>query len=857
MGDVYQASDTKLNREVAIKVLPEIFADDAGRMARFEHEANILASLNHPNIAHIYGVEERALVMELAQGESPKGPMPFDEAWKIAVQIADALEYAHEQGVVHRDLKPANIKITPDGVVKLLDFGLAKAFSDTPDTAGNDPSNSPTLTLGGTAAGIIMGTAAYMAPEQARGKRVDRRADIWSWGVVLYELLTGERMFEGDDAAETLAAVIHKQPELERVPPQVRRLLGQCLEKDPKQRLRDIGDARHLLEQPIVLDAPQSRVGILVTVIACALAVIAAVAVWGWWRATLPVEHQLKRLDVDLGPDVSLVGDSNNGSTVLISADGTRLAYAASSRGGPTRLFTLRLDQTQATELRGTEGATAMVFSPDGQWLGFFAGGWLNKISVGGGAVVPLAPIDDMVGASWGADGDIIVGHRAGALQRVPLNGGGPRQVTGLRKDEVTHMAPSILPGGKGVVFGTQGPAPDQVASFSNGRTKTLEQRGFSPRYLATSKSVGHLIYVDQGTLFAVPFDPNRMESLGTPVPLFEDVAQATGSHFAQFDVSSEGTLVYRRSNAVLPLRTVQWLDETCKMEPLISEPGFYYFPRLSPDGKRLALSVSSDSRQTQTDIWIYDWQRNLTPHLTSGGRYSEPVWSPDGQYLVFHSSTSPPGLFWIRDDGAGQAQRLTTGDEIPGSWHKERLAFSKLSPGAGGLVGILPVAFENGQLRTAGTSEPIPTNSMRGYPNPVPVFSHDGRWLAYADGSEVYVRLASGQGKRIQISNNGGRFPVWSRTSSELLYRSRDQVMAMSYSVAGDVFTPGKSRTWCRLDPAVQGVPQAPFDLAPDGKHLVVIALAKTPVPTPPDHEVVLLLNFFDYLRQVVPIPK
>jgi serine/threonine-protein kinase len=493
--------------------------------------------------------------MELAEGESPKGPMPFDEAWKIALQVADALEYAHEQGVVHRDLKPANIKVTADGVVKLLDFGLAKAFSDTPDIAGNDPSNSPTLTLGGTVAGIIMGTAAYMAPEQAKGKRVDKRADIWSWGVVLYELLTGERLFKGEDATETLAAVIHKQPEFGRVPPQVRRLLGRCLEKDPKQRLRDIGEARHLLEQPIVLAASESRLGIVATVIACTLAVIAAIAGLEWWRATRPVEHQLIRLDVDLGPAVSLVGDSNNGNTVLISPDGTRLAYAASLAGGPVRLFTRRLDQTQATELGGTEGAAGIVFSPDGQWLGFFAGGRLNKISVVGGAVLPLAAMDTMVGASWGADGNIIVGHRYGALQRIPSGVGAQTQVTELRKGEVTHMAPSILPGGKGVVFVTGGVA-NQVASFSDGRTNTLEQRGFSPRYLATSKSAGHLIYVDQGTLFAVPFDPNRMETLGTPVPILYDVAQATGSGFAQFDVSNEGTLVYRRSNG--PLRTVQ-----------------------------------------------------------------------------------------------------------------------------------------------------------------------------------------------------------------------------------------------------------------------------------------------------------
>jgi serine/threonine-protein kinase len=863
MGDVYQASDTKLNREVAIKVLPEVFAHSAGRMARFEREAKILASLNHPNIAHIYGVEERALVMELAEGESPRGPMPFDEAWKIAMQIADALEYAHEQGVVHRDLKPANIKVTPDGVVKLLDFGLAKAFGDTSDTAADDPSNSPTLTLAGTVAGAIMGTAAYMAPEQARGKRVDKHADIWSWGVVLYELLTGERMFQGDDAAETLAAVIHKQPELERVPPQVRRLLGRCLEKDPKQRLRDIGEARHLLEQPIVLAASQSRLGIVATVIASALAVIAAIAGLGWWRATRPVEHQLIRLDVDLGPDVSLVADNNQSSTVLISPDGTRLAYAARLSGGRVRLFTRRLDQTQATELRGTEGAAGMVFSPDGKWLGFFAGGSFNKISVEGGPVVQVVPIDTMVGASWGTDGNIIVGHRYGPLQRIPSGGGAQTQVTGLRKGEVTHMAPSILPGGKGVVFVTGGVA-NQVASFSDGRTNTLAQRGFSPRYLATSKSAGHLIYVDQGTLFAVPFDPNRMEPLGTPVPIFEDVAQATGSGFAQFDVSSEGSLVYLRSNAGLPLRTVQWLDATGKMEPLISKPGYYFYPRLSPDGKRLALSVS-DSKQT-LDIRIYDWQRELMMNLTSGGRYREPVWSPDGHYLVFGSSGSPAGLFWIRDDGVGQAPQplLTTGDEMfPSSWWKDKLVFSQSSMTAEGLARILPVTLDSGQLRTAGKLEPIPIGDNMGNigRNPAAVFSPDGQWLAYAGGPgppQVFVQPASGLGKRIQISNNGGQFPVWSRASNEVLYRSGDQVMAVSYSIAGNVFTPlGKPRTWCKLDPAVQAVGAAPFDLTPDGKRIVVLSLAKTPDSSKADHEVVLLLNFFDYLRQKVPIPK
>jgi serine/threonine-protein kinase len=321
MGEVYRARDTKLKRNVALKVLPDAFARDPGRMLRFQREAELQASLNHPNIAHIYGVEERALVMELVEGESPKGPLPFDDAWKIALQIADALEYAHEKGVIHRDLKPANVKVTPDGVVKLLDFGLAKAFSETPDAGSANPENSTTITLGATVAGTVLGTAAYMSPEQAKGKKVDKRADIWSWGVVLYELITGERLFKGEDASETLAQVLAKQPDFARAPVKALRLLSKCLERDPKERLRDIGDAKELLGEPPQAESPlRSKMPWAVDgALGLALIVLGVL----FWRATRPADRPLVRLGVDLGPDVALA--SLAGANAIVSPDGTRL----------------------------------------------------------------------------------------------------------------------------------------------------------------------------------------------------------------------------------------------------------------------------------------------------------------------------------------------------------------------------------------------------------------------------------------------------------------------------------------------------------------------------------------------------
>src|SRR5215813_10412771 len=416
MGEVYRARDTKLKRDVALKVLPDVFARDPGRMARFQREAQVLASLNHPNIAHIYGVEERALVMELVEGESPKGPLAFEDAWQIALQIADALEYAHERGVIHRDLKPANVKVTPEGVLKLLDFGLAKAFSETPDAASSDPENSPTVTLGATVAGTVLGTAAYMAPEQARGKRVDKRADIWSWGVVLYELLTGERVFKGDEAADTLAQVLTKEPDWDRAPAQVHRLLQRCLEKDPKQRLRDIGEARFLLDDSL---GPAPKRPWLAWTAAAFLAVAAAGSAAFWLRpAPLP---QVMRFEIHAPP-----GSTLPLGTPAISPDGRTIAFTVNDPDGRRRIHVRPIDRIETRTLPGSEGAVHPFWSPDGRSLAFATGGpptHLKRIDVASGAARDLVEMRNPWQGAWGQSGEILC-ICGGAISRIPAEGG-------------------------------------------------------------------------------------------------------------------------------------------------------------------------------------------------------------------------------------------------------------------------------------------------------------------------------------------------------------------------------------------------------------------------------------------------
>jgi WD40 repeat protein len=658
MGEVFRARDTRLNRTVALKVSKIQFSE------RFEREARAIAALNHPNICQLHDVGALPsgpgyLVMELIEGESPKGPLPLGTVLKYASQFAAGLEAAHEKGIVHRDLKPANLKITPAGAVKILDFGLAKVAP----TLSAARQSEKSLTSGLTQTGVILGTAAYMSPEQARGEPVDKRTDIWAFGVIVHELPAGERLYKGKTATDVLAAVLTKEPDLSKVPTQVRKLLGRCLQKDPQNRLRDIGDAMALVEEEAPAAAAPSRPSpappYFTWIAASVLFLLAAGAGFGWWRAMQPVEHPLTRLDVDLGQDASLA--LNYGDNIRISPDGTRLAYVASLGGGPVKLFIRKLDQPTATELPGTEEAVSPFFSPDSQWLGFTRRGKVYKISVDGSTPIPLAATTIATGSSWGEDGNIIHPSVGNSMLRIPSGGGPATPVLNLASGEVAFSWAQVLPAGKAVLFAVNGPLvqPEktsiEIFTLADQRRRVVYQGGSSPRYVATSSKGGYLLYAVRNTLFAVPFDLERLETCGGAVPVLFDVEHHPESFDSQYDMSRAGTLIYRKAAASIQTSTLQWVDAGGKRTPLVRVTGEINTPRLSPDGKRLAVTTIGSGR---VDIQLYDLERETWTNLTSGVErdFFNAAWSPSGQFLVFGSFN---GLFWARSDGAGQPKQL------------------------------------------------------------------------------------------------------------------------------------------------------------------------------------------------------
>jgi serine/threonine-protein kinase len=881
MGEVYKAHDTKLRRDVAIKVLPESFARDADRLARFRREAQLLASLNHPNIATIYNIEDSNnityLVMELVPGETLQerirsdGAVPVEEALAIAKQIGEALEYAHEHGVIHRDLKPANVKLTPEGKVKVLDFGLAKAFAG--DASTEDMSNSPTLSMAATMQGVILGTAAYMSPEQARGKAVDKRTDIWAFGAVLYELLTGKQAFTGEDVTEILAAIVKSEPDWTALPaiisPSIRTLLSRCLRKDKRQRLPDAGALRIEIEDAIAApkdaaatQAAPASTSKLLAAVAAVLAIIAVVMAFGWWRATRPVEQALRplvRLDVDLGPDVSL--GSQYGADTIISPDGTRLVYVSHGR-----LFTRRLDQLNAAELAGTQGANAPFFSPDGQWVGFFASGKLQKISVDGGSAIALC--DATTGAvgsfgnsgSWGEDGNIIASINVTAgLSRIPSAGGPPTPVTDLQNGETTHRWPQILPGGKAVLFTTGtgrtgfDAASIEVMSLADHRRKTVVRGGAFGRYLPS----GHLVYVNRGTLFAVPFDVDRLEVHGTPVPVLDQIGYNAGNGSVQLDFSQTGTLIYRSGGAGGGLSTVAWLDGAGKAQPLLAKPDAYSSLSLSPDGQRLALNVTEGSH---VDISVYDWQRDTMTRVTFTGFAGHPVWSPDGRYIVFRAIGE--GMSVIRSDGSGKPQPLTQGKNLQAPYSfapdGKRLAFFEIGPGTRADLWTVPLESDNGGLRAGKPEVFLQTPADERWSS----FSPDGRWMAYSSDEsgtyQVYVRAFPDKGGKWQVSDSSGKWPMWSRNGHELFFETSDNhIMAAAYAVKGDSFVANKPRMWSekQLGTATGGFVNV--DLALDGKRIVALMPVETAEGQKAQSLVTFLLNFFDEVRRKVPVSK
>jgi len=883
MGEVYRARDAKLKREVALKVLPADVAGDPDRLARFQREAEVLASLNHPNIAQVYGLElsseGTALVMELVDGDDlsqriARGPIPLDEALPIARQIAEALEAAHEAGIIHRDLKPANIKARVDGTVKVLDFGLAKAIapgvgkreSGVGDTLSARAITTPAMTM----QGVILGTAAYMSPEQARGRAVDKRSDIWAFGVVLYEMLAGRQPFDGDSVADLLASVLTREPDYRAlpaaIPPGIVMLLRRCLDRDVRTRLRDIGEARVVLSTPVPGPGPTPSSTVhdrsvadprrwrrTVPWLALALGAVAAGA-WFWPPTRpAPAAAALLSLGVDGGGDTTLAGAGWAGlnwvgPTVVLSPDGRAMVFIArGSAGGRWQLYLRQLDELNARALAGTEGAYAPFFSPDGGSIGFFAGGRLLKIVLAGGMVTPITTVEEARGGAWAPDDTIVFAPKPeGPLFRVSAEGGPVTPVTSMHSEgETTHRWPQVLPGGTHVLFTSHDDRSAsregtiEVQPLAGGARRIIQKGGLYGRYVNS----GHVLYVRDGQLFAAAFDASRLELAGPATPVVKDVAYAMTSGTAQFSVSDTGLLAYRRARN--PQRMLQWMDFAGQFESIRSVPAEYQEMRFSPDGTRALLVIGEGA---QSDIWVYDLAGDRMSRVTfhPDNDWSA-IWSPDGQYVAYGSWRADAGtfnLFVHRADGTGEPQRLTTSrnHQLPVEWHPSGryILFTEERRGTGSDLMVLPMeATSEGSWRPGTPSVLLgtPANELSGE------FSPDGRWVAYtADDSgraEVYVQPFPGPGGRWQVSTEGAEWVEWYQ---DLMYgRSEEVVMSVPYRVLGQTFVAEKPHVWMRIPPGVLWL-----DPAPDSSRAAVIRSEEAR-----RESMVLLVNVFDHLRR------
>jgi serine/threonine-protein kinase len=861
MGEVYRATDSRLGRDVALKVLPEKFARDTERMARFEREAKVLASLNHPNIASIYGLEEsngaRALVMELVEGVTlaeriKREPLPLDEALPIAKQIAEGLEYAHERGIIHRDLKPSNVIVRPDGQVKILDFGLAKALEG--ETSEEEIENSPTLSAVATRIGVLLGTAAYMSPEQARGKRVDRRADIWAFGCVLYEMLTGREAFGGETTSDILACVIRAEPDWSSiptsVPPRVRELLRRCLQKDPKQRLRDIGDARITIEEALSGTPQEAGVlqggtvhlpvwrRLLPWAAGILLAAVASAAVWEL-RPRGPA-GQIVHFSFAPPAGYSLVAQPFGYTNLAISPDGANVAFVV-WHGGTSQLFLRRMDQSEATLLKGTEDGDEPFFSPDGQWVGFFAYGKLKKISVLGGTTVTLCDAPNGRGGTWTPDDTIVFAPSNGSgLMRVSATGGTPQPFTRLdsSKNEITHRWPQVLPGGKAVVYASGvefNSATIAVASLKSGAAKTPAIQGGYPRYLAG----GYLVFDREEGLYAVLFDLERLEVTGSPFPVLQ-VQASPANGAAGFAISETGSLVY-----VPPVETVTrlaWVNRKGVLEPLEAPGRDYLGLRLSPDGKRVVVVILEKGFP---DIWTYDILRGTLTRLTFGaGDNAAPVFSSDGQRIAFQRLKDGNfSILAMPADGSGSEETLLppqTSRSVPASWSPDGkfLAYTHYGRSGKAEIWVLPLEGERKpQLILANQ-----------FDNRRPVFSPDGKYLAYFSNEngrgEVYVMpFRNGSGKW-QISTNGGSPPVWQRDGKQLLYSESENIMGVDIATQ-PTFHASTPRV---ILPAKAMGSLLGFDVSPDGQRFLIHQQSSEAAQTT---QINVILNWSEELRR------
>ena len=817
MGEVYRAHDSELGREVALKVLSPSVSGNPDSLLRFEREARLLASLNHPNIGAIYGVTRqdstRALVLELVPGLTladhiARGPVPIDRALKIGDQIAEALDAAHERGIVHRDLKPANVKVTGEGTVKVLDFGIAKALAADDDGA--------TIDVNLTSAGVVVGTRAYMSPEQTRALPVDKRTDIWAFGCVLYEMLTGRRAFGGSTATEITTAVLEQEPDWSalpaRTPGGVRRLLRRTLEKDPRRRLRDIADARIDLADtagsgafaaPAPGTARQGTWRLHAAWLAATLVVAAVGLSTRFLRPIAAEDARGTHVTVPLPPTTPASG------SLAMSIDGRTLAIAT------TLGITIRsLDDAGVRLLSGTAGATSLFMSPDGKWVGFWGAGRLRKVAVDGGDPMTIAEVGDVQrGFSWADDGSIIYGHTNAVLSRIPAAGGAAVPITTFdaATDETSHRWPHAI-AGRRVVLYAAGPSVTAnewnsahivAQSLTTGERRVIAARGSSPTF-----ADGFVFYVSGRSLMAQQFDPERLEVSGAVHTLMSDVVRA-GNGAANFAMSAAGSLAVVRGTPPGP-RRLGWIDRHGNVEPLPFPPAFYGHPRLSPDGSQVAATVSDPD----TDVWVFDLSRRTSTRLTRDGKSLWPIWTPDGQRIVYASTRGGPAVIRSKPaNGSGDDELLVENGYInrPGSWS-----------GAAGLA-MMQVRDDEQEVwiqPSASAPRRFPASRVGAAD---PRVSPDGRWIAYrtdySGQNEVFVdRFPEPSGGGVQVSRQGGTTPVWSPNGRELFFRTGNEFWSAPVTTAG-VF--GEPR---RLFAANLPANELYYDVGPDGRILAVV---------------------------------
>jgi serine/threonine protein kinase len=854
MGEVYRARDLTLKREVALKVIPDAFAKDEERMARFVREAQMLAALNHVNIAAIYGVEHaagrRALVLELVGGETlaqviSRGAMPPAEALKIALQIAAAIEAAHEQNIIHRDLKPANIKINSQGLVKVLDFGLARALADSASPTP-DPSESPTMTLGGTRAGLILGTAGYMAPEQARGKSVDRRADIWAFGVVLFELLSGHQAFGGETVSDSLAKVLEREPDWSRLPARtpmaLRKLIQRCVTKNVRDRLQAIGDARTTLQDLLAEPDPEppgtrsSKSLQWSKLMPWAVGPLCLAAGWMLQPVPAPPAPPAARFEVPMPSGELLMHQFRH--AIDISPDGDRVAFVAeapASSASSRKLYQRFLDQWTAIPIPGTEGAFNPVYSPDGQSIAFLVSlpgpleTELRKVSLSGGTAVVMGTFSAAMGFTWGPDGSIVVATRQSGLQVLMNPGEAPQPFTELdtAAKEVGHRLPHFLPDGSAVLFTVLrhkevtpnwSQAEIWVRSIKTGERKRLLENGTDARYAGN----GRLVFARMGKLLAVPFDPVSLSVQGSPAEVLDGVVhslyatsalQTSGA--AQYSISANGALAYA-PGPVAPRETSEflWVTRSGVETPVGTKPMAQLTMRLSPDRSKILVNEYS----VNADIWTFDLSRGGEIKQTSEGQNAYAIWSPDGSRIAFRSDRSGPAGIYVKSTGSLDVAPLTPGPlDVPASWTTgNQLAFVRADiNGLQSDIYVLSVDQPNSERAFLATR----------FNETYPEFSPDGRWLAYCSNesgrNEVYVRSYPQAGDAVLISTTGGTEPAWSHEGDEIFYRNGTQMMSVRLTIAGTRMTPAR--------PAVlfsgefgTSLHSRSYDVARDGRFLM-----------------------------------